>query len=249
MNKGVSRNLWLRSVGTAASFISALFILPCGAQQRDIPSDPQVRKVDARAAWELRNTAALKEPNPSGLAVAVPAPVEIRSVEVVRTSSVQRIIVQMSDRSSNEIWVGNGMIYQDRGNFVSSVPVDPMAPGIWNLGREFFGTQWVTGAKFKGRVNYQGRACNYYENLPVPSSDAAGETASSEDTAGPNEPDKAWIDAETRLPVAVVNAQGSFVYRFLPAPESDLSLPIRFSTYRQKLEAEARRNREEASKR
>ncbi len=169
------------------------------------PTPPFVAAVPARCAWTIAvQNKTLPAPAPG----AVPRPdnrvSEVRSTQV---DGVRRDIVVLGDTGTSEYWYLPGVrFWTTLQHDVDAAPTatqDPLDP-FPSSPRGFPGVQWVNLASYDQPVRFQKIICYHYT--------AAGDH-------------EAWIDVETRMPVAYKGPDASYQYTFAAPPDGALTPP------------------------
>ena len=87
---------------------------------------------------------------------------------------------------------------------------------------------WLSTDDYVGAVDYQGEPCYLFRAKRLaPQLDANPNRRdfTVADLQAPKSPTSALISVKTRLPVAIANGDGQFLYRFQSAPAGELTMP------------------------
>lgn len=228
------------------SLVVSLFVLATRAAAMaagDVPppSPPYVLAIPAQSQWVMRITP------PAGQAPAAEASgkgklaPEPQVVAITKLGDTLRAIIVYTDKSRREFWqVPGSTILQDGGTTrvlynTGGYPPYPYAPG-----HDFFGCEWIKPENFRDVVKRDGVSCYHYEveaaAPPVPTDVLRAHP----ELAKLKLHREAWINAETRLPVAVTGETGTIEYTFSDPPP-DLKMSAQFqSAYDQEHSALAR---------
>jgi hypothetical protein len=218
------------------------------------PSAPLVLPLPAM----MRVTLVLKEDKPASQDGESPGPpasansiVTWKSVEVIKTGDIRLITATMTDGQSRDTWVLGGKLFNTTsdGKQVSCGDYQPMFPSFFQTGNTaFYGTDWIALKNYRGIVPFGGKKCYYYEDEET-RADLALDKGVVPNPKVPSSKSlrKAWIDVESRLPVAVTLPEGLARYRFAKAPDSGLMPPQEFTEYFLRLKKEADRRQKEAA--
>lgn len=200
------------------------------------PLPPPVQPVPTNAKWRIASwTEGAEEGSNEG------------SVLITRTGAIQKVEITGGQGPSTVLWMAGGEIFTDVSGVLSSGRLDSWTPSIYSASDRFFGTAWVTAANRTGSETVLGVACDVYETTVAPDNERNAATMMGVDPSTLKVPQKAWIDATTRLPVAVLTPEGRFRYTFLPAPDRALELPTAFREKQRALREEVSRQQAEAA--
>lgn len=235
----------------ASAVITSL--LAQGESEIPPPSPPLVLPLPKM----MRVTLLLKEDKPAPEEGPVPAPslsgavVTWKSVEVVKTGDIRLITATMTDGGSHDTWVLGGKLFNKTfdGRQVSCGDYQPMFPSFFQTGNtSFYGTDWITLKNYKGVVSFGGKQCYFYESLEAVSDQGFGPGGESgRSVTPPKILQRAWIDEETKLPVAATLPEGLVRYRFAKPPDSPLTPPEEYVEYFLRMKKEAERRQREAA--
>ncbi|HSI86161.1 MAG: hypothetical protein ACAI35_10395 [Candidatus Methylacidiphilales bacterium] len=153
----------------------------------------------------------------AGPAEAAPSgPPRLLEIEVQKTPAVARMTQRWSNGKVSESWIADGYLLTTYPAlpdiYVTSLSLRAVGSddGISDFHSMYPGFGWVEPRFFTAVVTLNGRKCNHFAN---------------------KEADReAWVDAETRLPVAYTKGKTKFSYEFLPAPQQDPTMPAAFRT-------------------
>ena len=126
------------------------------------------------------------------------------------------------DGKTDSLWIYNGWVILKPVNYpVNQVTAMPMhsrlSPVKDGLGADFPDLVWLTSETFVKTEPYHGQSCHYYE-------DKNASALQGGDALNPNIPKgvRAWIDAKTRLPVAVEDDAVIKKFHFIKNPPEKL---------------------------
>jgi hypothetical protein len=230
--------------------VLALLVGTSTPSPAQVPEDPQVAPIPENARWEItpQTPPSKTAPNPTGQGNTQPATSdELIRVENTKTGNIQKVIMDYGPGAVQTVWLAQGEIYVDNNNIVSSGRVSGMSSSFYAAYGQFFGTDWITSGHYKGRTTLNKRECDYYETLEAQPQEIIAAQMAGVATSEIQTTRKAWIDVKTRLPLAVSVPEGAYNYRFLDPPASPLQLPGVFAAKQRELEAEVKRQQQEAS--
>ncbi len=185
------------------------------------PEAPALAKmpemVHFRVNYEIPKTPV--DPNSGVGTVTEPVPVR---VDVVRTGNLRREDYEMKDGSRLQVWYlgeflftenpGDSRMGASREMYVPGSGFIPIRPDL------FPGCEWITPKHYAGEQKYESKANALYfkksgEPVVMAVEDAPVEMS---------ETSEAWLDPETRFPLAVRIGDLLRTFEFLPAPSSML---------------------------
>lgn len=164
------------------------------------PTAPFVAAVPARCAWTVTvQNKTLPAPPPG----AAPRPdnrvSEVRSTQV---DGVRRDVVVFGDTGTNEYWFLPGVRFwttlQHEVAATQTAAPDPL-DSFPSASKGFPGVQWASLASYDQPVRFEKVVCYHYT--------AAGDH-------------EAWIDVETRMPVAYKGPDATYRFTFGAAPDA-----------------------------
>jgi len=180
------------------------------------PKAPFVRPVPDFAEWTvtMQKTSELAKATPS----------KIREVHVIKTKDTARVSISYSDQTTEEYWIANHAILTPNSSNtrITLMPVtsakasferDLQGANEAELSPRFFGyfagITWISESCFDRVVFLERHPCYHY---------VAAKRM------------EAWIDSDTRLPVAYKDLVSNTTYRytFAPPPKDLLVLPTRY---------------------
>ena len=210
--------------------LAASASLPCAVVRADAiaysakdasgPTPPFVAPVPASADWTI--TAKYPPPPPDAPPKGDKAPdPRIAEVHTTKTGEIRHDHVVLVDGNESDQWYVSGfLLTMPPGSTEVAVydlsndpPPDPR-DGNPTLAKGFPGVGWVKFDAYDQTVPYEKHTCYHY---------LAGEIGSGE----------AWIDTETKLPVAYKAGDAVYKYRFNEPPTGPLVLP---AVYREAME-------------
>lgn len=181
---------------------------PDAAPER--PTPPLVAAPAEYAHWRI-TAAPAKHP---ASATPLAPKTELQEIEVRKGPSTACMIQRWSNGKSSEAWIAEGY-HLSRYPALPDIYVTALAlrpaglnDGMADFHAVFPGFVWLDEKFFAGTEKKEGRTCHHYVD---------GENAR-----------EAWIDAESRLPVAFRRENTIFVYSFLPRPSQPPTLPDPF---------------------
>ena len=148
---------------------------------------------------------------------------------VTKTGKIYHVVFADAQGSTWNLWSTGGIVANvpagggDVG-FIAPPPTPyQKAPLYVNFpNTDFEGFDWITPENFRGFKEFMGQQCLVFsatvtEVSPEPDGSGAPVKTSENRTA--------YVDAETRLPVAVLNSNGLTTFRFQAPPTAMQSLP------------------------
>jgi hypothetical protein len=199
--------------------ILAVFGCAFGLCLPTAPAEELVRFPEGDASWivEIRNA----EPGPaeSPASTAAPSPRATR-VECSAFRGVERYRISWTSAQTTEAWKQQGILLaRDPETGRIGYFTDTLVPGLGGLpDASLF--SWITGAGEE--TTYAGRTCLLYRK------DAAAEPPGPFSPVEALKPRRAWIDEETRRPLAYDNGLATFLFTYGPA-SSSLTMPEDFA--------------------
>lgn len=178
-----------------------------------------------------------------------------KSVEITKTSDIRLIKATRSDGKTRETWILGNKLFDKTfdGKQVSCLDYHPSFPFfLQTTNTQFYGTEWISLENYKGVVSYEGKKCYHYEKLvrlPSDGLNLASGSESSGNTFFPESRLEAWIDIQSKLPVAVTLSEGVYIYQFAAPPQVPLSPPKEYSDYFVRMKAAADRRQKDAATR
>lgn len=145
----------------------------------------------------------------------------LKKVSVTKTGDKKREVFDWSDGVQSETWHVAGYVLYQQPHFEAGDVAVLEAEKHLDQG-DFRDLSWIGKASFRGEEKRGGRQCHFYEGEPV-----AGGLGNPH--AVPPQVFRAWIDAETRLPVAVERAGVVEEYFFKPGGAAGLTVPPLFT--------------------
>lgn len=176
---------------------------------------------------------------------------KIQGTDSVDTRAVHTGGLERFETGGREIWYSNNVSLMAADNDSSRIVLmappgpGPMPDGTLGplaTGPGFPGFWWLDIKHYKGVVKINGRPCYHFHLVPAPAAPdpAPNPSAPEKKTIGGREfvveerpsvsrakplEAEAWIDVETKLPVAIASDGRIHTYSFLPPPAANLSLP------------------------
>lgn len=233
-----------------------LILFPMAAWTQDAPPAPPtapfVVNAPTYACWVVayKAKAALAQKTNEASAALAGAPRELKKLTVIKAGATRQIISSWSDGTTTERWIIPGFqlverpgqkdiyMYTSSGLSHSSSSLEDYS------GSDFPEFSWLAESNYS-RVEsfsktkcwaFQGDAVSSISSKMLPmliqlkNSSAVSKGAS----ATPPKPapaifKKAWIDIDTKLPVALDDGTRIQVFTFLPAPAQAPEMPARFA--------------------
>ena len=88
---------------------------------------------------------------------------------------------------------------------------------------------WIGLDDYVGAFTYAGETCYLYQAKDIASGPHGAETGTPNKTLrqihAPTSPTKAYISVKTKLPVAIINGDGTYSFHFQDPPDSALEMP------------------------
>jgi len=169
------------------------------------PRPPFFAEPPINAAWKV-TVAPLKaaqSPTPANAQKA------IRQIEIIKVDKTRRTVVSYSDGAKIEMWFFDGLdIFpaSDGSLLVLDPRNNDLAPSF--EGYDHFGAfQWLDAPFFVGTVTIGDRVCNHFKRSTN------------------NGDQEAWVDANTKLPVCLVEGNTRKLYTFGDPPIAPLQMP------------------------
>jgi len=213
----------------------------------DKPTAPYVARAPEFFTWAIditqkKEAAPVPTPIPveGGKSLAPPPPAKILKTSVVtKTGQIIRDVRTFTDGSKTQNWWIDGRIFRqnpETGVVNITVPgIDRSAPQFNVSDFEFL--SWIDLPNFSNSEKRRGVDCFVYEwkgRMPAAAdfekiTDYRAKIEFYHKFLGkPTTPTRAWIDKNTRLPVAAEDENATYTYRYLDAPTEVLSLPPDF---------------------
>ena len=224
-------------------FVASIPRLSSGQVEKiDPPKEPFLNRVSIPGAWTVTFTrpaedevvdmegvlklmGAAAEPLKPGSPKVVVAKPMVRTLTVTRTTDFAKEAVKFSDETTQTSYIFNvarvtkHVSYQGLIRSRTDSDVSTYSPNFANA--DFTGFEWLSAKNFKGVQDLQGRKCYVFEDEQVVPTSAL--MPKKEDD--PKVLTRAFIDMDTKLPVALQLGKESRVYAFGSPNPADLVLP------------------------
>lgn len=190
---------------------------------RAAPPVPPYQPAPPGTEWTIKVTAL--QPDAAGLT-------EIRGR---RTATLRHEVVKWRDRET-ERWLARNFALEtvlDRAEVIAT-PYPKNSRLVEKRLAEFPELDWLSSANQHGTAEIGGKKCRYYDTRFVVKPEVDGELLRAVREGRTEMPKdiiytyKAWIDAETNLPVAYESQDYRYEYSFSRSPDLTLSLPDSF---------------------
>lgn len=148
---------------------------------------------------------------------------------ITKTGKIYHVVFADAQGQTWNLWSTGGIVANvpagggDAG-FIAPPPTpyqkSPLYVNFPNT--DFEGFDWITPENFRGIKDFMGQQCLVFSSTVTevsPESDSSGAAVKTSENR------TAYVDAESRLPVAVINSNGLTTFRFLPPPTAMQSLP------------------------
>lgn len=203
-----------------------LFSQSAPAEPAALPSGPLFRnRAPEMASWTISRRLGEPKAEEAG-AVEKEDPV----FAVAKTGKIYRVIVTDDRGVAQEVWSDGTLVaVVPSGEGVAQLVApaadrDSVNPLYQNFARaDFDGFEWISAKNFRGARKVQDRECLVFlETFRTRLEPVPGENGAIRESVEERE---ACIDAATRLPVSLKNANGTFIYRFQTPPATMQALP------------------------
>jgi len=231
---------------TTATFL--LFLLSAGflpAQETTkpvLPSGPAIQKWAPDMAKWVVATRAANAPSAAPANGVPEAPGAAESDEkkhwipvttVTKTGNIYHVRMVDSQNEVWHIWADGSVTVVESGTRAGAAFVAPSPDSDWVnplfvdfSESDFEGFGWVSAANYRGTNEFMGRMCLIFrDKVKVGTVEADPEAGRANSAVDLYEPREAYVDLETRLPVALSGAEGWKMFTFFPPPASMQSLP------------------------
>ncbi len=220
-------NKHLCLIGMAVVYGAISAIAQTKPTKEEPPSPPYIATVPPPASWTIR-PATPPTPNPQ---VST-----LKEIRVAKTRDMKQEISLWSNGTESESWYVDTFVIYRQPHFVKDdVAILEQRPdsttNFFSTG-DFSNLGWIGKDTFQRTETHKGKLCHYYENGNSADFEKIPEPIRSQrQFATP----KAWIDAKTRLPVAI--EQGGILqeYSYTFGSPQSLTLPPLFSARLEKL--------------
>ena len=197
-----------------------------GVEKVPVPSPPLVNQAPDFSSWVVRYPSA--SPG-AGTARSRANARKIKEVDVTKTDDLRREVTVYTDGTAGEFWRYGGLeIFLDPiGKYVNIMDTAKTQMAAANPTKtDFFDLGWIKAQDFVGNVALGGRDCYYFRRSGAAKSTATGQAVEDkEQVAAGTASLEAWIDVNSRLPLAFKDQSGLRQYEFGAAPSARLTLP------------------------
>jgi len=151
------------------------------------------------------------------------------SFTITKTGKIYHVVYADAQGQTWNLWSTGGIVAHvppgggDAG-FIAPPPTpyqkSPLYVNFPNT--DFEGFDWIAPENFRGSKDFMGQPCLVFSATVTevsPESDSSGAAVKTSENR------TAYVAAESRLPVAVINSNGLTTFRFLPTPTAMQSLP------------------------
>lgn len=193
------------------------------------PSGPLFRnRAPEMSTWTVSRRLGEVSPGTGNEAASIDAGDVV--LKVVKTGKIYRASVGDGRGRTHEVWSDGSIVAVEADGGADAQFVAPPAdhdavnPLYQSFARaDFDGFEWIASKNFRGTRKVQDRECLVFsETVRTLLEPAPGEKGPGRESVEERE---ALIDAASRLPVILRNANGIFTYQFLPPPETMQALP------------------------
>lgn len=189
------------------------------------PQAPLVARTAAKSAWSIEIKPVDKGPISQGSNASLP-PKYLKKQTWTKSGQLMRCINEWADGSKTEDWsMGKVKVYLDPQLLryqILNAQSDPIYHDFTLSDFEML--DWLGLDDYKGAFIYAGQPCFLFEAKDVATGLHGGQSGLPNKTLrqihAPTSPTKAYISVETKLPVAIINGDGTFLFHYLPAPEA-----------------------------
>lgn len=147
-----------------------------------------------------------------------------KEIDVVKVGNIEQQTISWSDKSKTmALFIEGHQLFEDpktktvsvfAAEATQSAAAEDIVP-CW----AFYATAWINATHFKETIKLGDKQCHHYTE---------GERPLGEDGKTRLQVREAWIDAETRLPIAVRSDAGGVHYKYLAIPSGPITLPPAF---------------------
>ncbi len=205
-----------------------------------LPPGPLLNRAPEFSSWTMSISSAQVAPKSPDAPQSKP-PVELRRLTVTKTKNVYREERQFSDGSTRETWRVGSMQISTLPHSSELIVFEPAAATIGLLDPEdytnysktdFPGFEWISKRNYRGVQKIMDTQCLVFgdslddisEETRKAMAEAAGEVALPQIQSG-RSATAAWIDLQTRLPMALQKGNKKEVFQFSAPPQAMLALP------------------------
>lgn len=214
--------LWLLITGVG------LFAQNSAPKKEAPPDPPLIVNAPANSQWTITYTLKVAEKEPNGPGEIRERKLRLRYSPLIKSklnikgSGQMVIYTNYEGGLKSETWVLDGQSYE-----LPMRPGDPIK-GESRGKSDFSEIYWVTPENFRGTVDFKGRKLHLYEtdladsgnNDPKAKTDSKGPPgAPPADGVAKIPSQRAYIDAQTRLPVSVDAGSTVWSYQFAAPPQ------------------------------
>jgi hypothetical protein len=221
--------------------------IPCAAQSQSNvvpkpPTPPYVAPVGAPAGWTIkvtyRQSIPTSAPASEGQVAGAVRSHYLTNIQVTKTAEIKREIYSWSDGTETERWFVSHLLLYREPQFVpgdvaifalghESKSVDLLAPNFSS--GDFPTLAWINEKNYLRQESRNGYQCFYFESNPGTFSQQVSQDPRVGLTDAPIPTMKAWIAADTKLPVAVDTGATIQEYTYSRDGPRSLTLPPMFA--------------------
>jgi hypothetical protein len=204
-----------KRMGKLSVFLFTCLAIPFLAVKAQTPSDiekippptpPFLNPAPETSAWIITVT----PPASSSGFGAKPSPKQLKQIQVTKAGDTRREVSVLNDGTATEDWFYKGVHLVFDKNADYAVAIDPYAsaksaPPAAEI--DFYDFSWINASDFIGKTSRSGQVCYYFIHQ------------------FPTRREEAWINAQTKLPVAIRSELRQWEYQFTASSESSLTIP------------------------
>lgn len=218
---------------------------------RPLPPPPFLQVLPPNTQWVMENSdASPAKSAASSTQSATEAAMtgEVLRRESVKSDKVRRDLFLIAPNVESERWMASGYLLIGDGspeNIIILSDGNPDSPTGWLDALDFRELRWVGEKTLKGWTKHDGREVLLFEGqVPVEAGGLAAvfrSTGAGADAGGlvATQEVKAWVDPETKLPIAYFDGTRTYRYNF----QFNAAIPALPDAYRARIEAYIRRSR------
>jgi hypothetical protein len=189
-----------------------------------VPTAPYVVFPSPNVAFSI-DVVLLADPTPneaSGTNIPGGGYLRMQRIDVTRTETLRHEVITWNNNTQTENWFDGkiGFLESPSNKDIAVIDLKRDPSGITFMARrdasDYFA--WLSATNYEGTESYKGKLC--YKFLT--------KLAASGEGSKPIWDKIAWIEVETKLPVALQMLQTLYTYDFHAAPTTSLILPPKF---------------------